>query len=485
MGEPVLRIVDTFDGSKAIKGHCKFIKGEYYEINKQCFLMPDGKWHRINNGFIEFDHKYEVWRLKGETPNFYEGVVDGSPENPKLGFFSVDGNELFLYYRGRSLPILKDSLVKKLDLVEDISSGKYYTKEEAKTTKNYIGKKKVYSYNMKLDYNSETTMKFHLSKFREEGLRGFLDFHSEELDGITYGMEIETWNGTINQRHLHKVGLIPLMDGSLRHDGFMAYEYATIPLSGGEGLYTLKNAFDILQRYTTISKMCSLHLHIGGYKRSKEFVLSTYSTIKALENEIYSLFPAFYEDTSNFKQKNYCGHLPNFNLVEDTNKSFDTFYTYMSCGLPFEDWGGNHPNDANNNHKWDINTRYFITNFVPFMWGNRGTIEFRVHPPTLNPVKAISWLFIANAILRFANLHKNNWYKIYKSKLSLSDIFDTVYNPELTTYLNNYISYLKERRKVYDSIGDSEGEVWCREDEIISFKGIEKLTNLFEECPLV
>jgi len=72
----------------------------------------------------------------------------------------------------------------------------------------------------------------------------------------------------------------------------------------------------------------------------------------------------------------------------------------------------NHPQDPHGEHKWMINSRYHIINLVPFLFGKRGTIEFRVHPPTLNPIKAINWLFICNAILKFANIQKSSWYTI-------------------------------------------------------------------------
>ena len=485
MAEPVLRIVNTFDGTPSLKGHCKFIKGEYYEINRQCYLMPDGKWHRVNNGLIVFDHRSKTWKLKNETYGMTQGIIGGTPENLEVGYFTSTGEDLICVYKGRQLRLLDDKLIKELDLAEDISNGTYVSKLEWGTTKNYVGKKKVYPYPLKLDYNSENSLGYHIGKFNKEGLVGSLDFFKDEIEDITFGMEIETWGGTVNYKHLSKVGIIPLKDGSLRHDGVEAYEYATIPLSGGKGLYTLKNAFDVLQIYTDISKYCSLHLHIGGYRRSKEFILSTYNTIKELENELYSLFPAFYEDTSKFKQKNYCGHLPKLNLSLDTDEAFEEFYRFFSMGNEFEGFSNqNHPSDPGGNAKWNIDTRYYLVNFVSFLWGNRETIEFRLHPPTLNPVKAINWLFICNAILRYSNLNKKDWFNLKGSKITLEQVFTTVYNETLSSYLCNYIDSLKANRKIYDSIGDGQGDTWCRNDLKFTFTGQELLTNLFEECPI-
>lgn len=487
MEGPILRTVLTFDGTPSLKGHCKYIKGEYYEINRQCFIMPDGKWHRVNNGLIVFNHRSGCWEFK-DNYNLAYGVVGGTKDNIQLGYFTIDNSDLRAYINNKMYCILSEDLVQSLDLTENIETGAFYQKSHAKTDKNYFGKKRVYQYPMKLEYSTDKVLGKNIKDFKTNALQGRINFFEDELEGITYGFEIETWDGTVNMRHLPKLGLIPLLDGSLRHDGIVGYEYATIPLKGSTGLYTLKNAFDILQRYTEISKYCSLHLHVGGYKKSKEFVLSVYSVIKKLEPELYSLFPAYYQDTSNFKAKNYCGHLPQFNFSKNTDDAFNKFYYFMSGNnCEFTEFNTeNHPLDPGANHKWDINTRYFNTNFVPFLWGKKGTLEFRLHPPTLNSVKAINWLFICNAILKYANLTKKDWYDTYtSSSLTFKEIFSAVYSPNLVNYLNSYMDALKWNRISYDAVGDGEGVNWCKNDLNLTFPGQELLTNHFEECPLV
>ena len=487
MEGPILRTVKTFDGTPAFKGHCKYIRGEYYELNRQCFLMPDGRWHRINNGLIVFEHKFKQWVFKDDMSLTY-GVIGGNKDNVELGFFIRDDNDLVCFIKGRKYYLLNEDLVYFLDLTEDITTGCFYQKSQLGVTTNHFGTKKVYNYPIKLEYSTDKTLNKNIKDFNKNCLKGKINFFDEELDGITYGFEIETWNGTVNMRHLNKLGLIPLLDGSLRHDGIVGYEYATIPLSGAFGLYTIKNTMDVMQRYTEISKYCSLHLHIGGYKKSKEFVLSTYAVIKKLEDELYSLFPAYYEDTSNFKSKNYCGKLPHFNFSKDTDSAFNLFYSHMSGGTcNFDGFTTeNHPLDPGANHKWDINTRYFNTNFVPFLWGKKGTIEFRLHPPTLSSVKAINWLFICNAILRYANLAKKDWFETYKSNsLEFKEVFSAVYPPQLAKYLNSYIETLKYNRVTYDAINDYEGNAWCQNDLLFNFPAQKMLTDNFEKCPLI
>lgn len=88
---------------------------------------------------------------------------------------------------------------------------------------------------------------------------------------------------------------------------------------------------------------------------------------------------------------------------------------------------------------------YYILNFVPFLWGGSGTLEFRVHPPTQNADKVINWLFICNSILRFA--HDNQMEIIsddYNMRpISLEYILNSVYSQEVASILAGYIEERK------------------------------------------
>lgn len=481
MDSTLLRVVTTFDGSKAIKGNCRSIKGEYYEQNRQCFMMPDGKWHRVNNGKITYDHRVKSWKFSGE-PNLIEGVVDGDRDNIKFGNFSYEKEDLILKVGGRSVPILEESLVKKLDLVEDIGQGCFYRRKDVDIppSKNYIGTKKTYRYSTKLDYNSKHQLDFHIGNHNKHNINKKLSFFDDELEDTTFGIEFEVWNGTIPERQLSKLALIPLLDGSLRHDGIVSYEYATIPLRGGNGLYKIKKACDALSKYTEISKMCSLHVHIGGYEVSKEMLVSLYTTVKMVEKDLYSMFPRYYRNTGHFKQKSYCGPLPNVATKDRTlDEVFGNIYRWMSSGREFNQFSfEEHPDDPSGNHKWNVPSRYSIVNFIPFLWGITRTVEFRVHPPTVNAIKTINWIFICNAIMKFANLNKNNWQKI--GKLSLQDLISTVYDAKLSKYLSSYINTLKEKRIIYDSVSDFTGDIWCKEDENFTFSQAPLLTKHFD-----
>ncbi|MFW6312152.1 MAG: amidoligase family protein, partial [Nanoarchaeota archaeon] len=475
----LLRVVSTFDGTKAIKGNCRYIKGEYYEQNRQCFMMPDGKWHRVNNGKIAYDHKYKSWKFLGE-PDLKEGIVGGDSDNIEFGYFTVSPDDLVLKMASSNYYLLDESLIKTLDLVEDIGSGMFYRRKDipSVTSKNYVGSKKTYKYPIPLDYNSKHQLVLHIDSHRKLNINNKLPFYDEELDGVSFGIEFEVWEGTIPFRKLNKLGLIPLLDGSLRHNGMMSYEYATIPLNGATGLAKVKAACDALTKYTQISEFCSLHVHLGGYKPSPDMIASIYRTAKMLESDLYSLFPKYYKNTAHFKQKSYCGPLPNFRQNVSNDVLFRDIYSWLSNGRTFHGFTEEElPDDPSGNHKWNIPGRYHFLNLIPFIWGPTGTVEFRLHPPTTNAIKTINWIFICNAIMKYANLNKNNGHKV--KQIGLMELISMVYDPKLTLYLNSYIQKLKDDRIIFDSVGDYVGAKWCKEDPNFTFPEAGLLTKHF------
>lgn len=78
-------------------------------------------------------------------------------------------------------------------------------------------------------------------------------------------------------------------------------------------------------------------------------------------------------------------------------------------------------------------------------FSNRKTIEFRLHHNTVNAQKMINWLFICNAIVRYAEKHPKEIISSANT-ISLQTImgyykeqFKTKEGAFLTEYLNAYI----------------------------------------------
>lgn len=100
---------------------------------------------------------------------------------------------------------------------------------------------------------------------------------------------------------------------------------------------------------------------------------------------------------------------------------------------------------------------YKIINVIPLIWGPSGTVEYRVHPPTLHPDKVLNWLFICNAITKYAYIHReyiSNFGTL--SNIDLSSILETCYSSKLSNLLNSYVDFRKTYMKKMDSKGHKE-----------------------------
>ena len=76
--------------------------------------------------------------------------------------------------------------------------------------------------------------------------------------------------------------------------------------------------------------------------------------------DIYSLFPYYYADTSNFKKKGYCNPLYRVGAESKLSREiFSAIYSYLSGGqekfVKFPTTP--HPLDRSGQHKWEISPR--------------------------------------------------------------------------------------------------------------------------------
>jgi hypothetical protein len=82
-------IIETYDGSTAFRKDCRFIKGDFYIKNKQCFLI-NGTWYRANSGFIAFDNETQEWKVLKDNPGMVKGIVgyDSEKNEVILGYYT-------------------------------------------------------------------------------------------------------------------------------------------------------------------------------------------------------------------------------------------------------------------------------------------------------------------------------------------------------------------------------------------------------------
>lgn len=98
-------------------------------------------------------------------------------------------------------------------------------------------------------------------------------------------------------------------------------------------------------------------------------------------------------------------------------------------------------------------------NLIPLIWGSRGTVEFRCHTPTLQSQKVINWLFILVAILKYALSNSTKLVNCIESelpKITLREIVQMAYPPEISKVLINYMS---SRKIHYHNKNDVVGEI--------------------------
>lgn len=209
----------------------------------------------------------------------------------------------------------------------------------------------------------------------------------------TFGLEFETSAGIIEESLCIRDGLIPLRDGSIT-----GLEYSTVVMQGNEGLSLLEQQLDTLKSRTAFNKECSLHIHFGNFPLEPEKLFRAYHLCRVFQGEIKTLVPELTFNTGAYKAsgKDYCKLLPDFG-------DFNQLYQ----GLVGRNYLGSltqpHPNDVDRCRKWQINTRYFWVNFInAICYTVNKTIEFRLLRPTYNKGKILTWMYILNAILRYA-----------------------------------------------------------------------------------
>lgn len=304
---------------------------------------------------------------------------------------------------------------------------------------------KVFPYNILRDYSSSSqltnfSIRPYSYKFNNT------PYDSKYLTFLpTIGIEFETSGGVIPQEYCYKYGLIPLKDGSISGN-----EYATGIHTPGT-IHILEESMDILEKYTTYNKECSLHIHFGGYPISKKAIYTLYRVCRSVQGDFKRYLSNYCFQTSMYKRtgKDYCLTLPNMN-------SFSEMYRRLSGGVPYADsLSAPHPMDEHKEHKWNIKTRYYWANLINLLfYEDCKTVEFRLLQPTHSFKEVLHWIFILNGILIYAEkLANSSLYKTINAKteedLKILDILKIVYPIELYRQLEYFLEvckYIKEEQ---------------------------------------
>ena len=483
------KTVTTTTGKELPKTSCvRFrVSGEYvyYEKNVTCFKIinengaikngRDWQWHRIDNGLIAFDVDNKQWDLVSRLQyksNIVRGIYD---ESKNLGYFTTNIHTT-VYLKDRLstssfIACINAELAEKLGYFDLNYDGFYYLKSNlSKADLHHIEKDKVkasYRFDNVIakstnDYGADENnnafiniLKYYTSDKNNIVITPDDYYLSTFVKGFTFGAEFETSTGFIPEKYCYKYGVMPLRDGSIG-----GYEYTTIPLCADKGVATLRNLCNVLTKRTNINNNCSFHLHIGGYERTSDSIVALYKLILQIQDELFLMFPAYQQDKPRWlgTSKNYCKKLPELNFTGNVEEDLNEIFMFLTAPemdgheINWEEakeisskWNLNtykHPLDPSGNQKWNIKSRYYHINLVPFIFSKKHTVEFRLHTPTTNFTKVINWLFICTAILKFAKFNQQELIKgtvfTLKDVLDIYSVKNNIEGVNLSTYLNKY-----------------------------------------------
>jgi hypothetical protein len=488
------KLVITINKEKLPLDQCRYVDGAYYKIGDitikdsgDCYLI-NGKFYREETGKIVYDYRINQYVIR--NMNIIKGVIGFDENNvPILGNFSLTGSEVILNTPTERLFVIDEKIIiDNQEYREKISNGEYYH-ISLLSSKDFIVKEiPSNEYKTSLPYDSKGITEDFIKDYDNLELRinPKLESYAEILKGLSFGFEFETIKGFIPDRVLKKIGLIPLRDGSIS-----GIEYVSVPMTGGKGLHVLMEAIKELNKRTEYDNSCALHLHLGNIPRTKEFILAFFLVTLKYQEEIFSMFPLYKKYNFGVKRKNYSQPYNLFQFLSkidssidqnNLNKNFKCLFDYLNQDYyPLEEIKGDlnlveyHPADKEGNQKWNIKYRYHFHNFIPLIYGNKQTIEFRIHTPTYDVNKILSFLFLNASLINFTKRHEReilkNPGKFLLNYKNLSHVyceeFDTVGNrimrEQLKDFLSNTIHYRKDYIAKISAQGDIVGdEKKCR-----------------------
>ena len=413
--------VITIKGEELPISQCRKFNKLYYklgDINIQnsgdCYLIND-KCYREETGLIVYNYSIKEYVILND--NLLKGVVDVVDGNLIIGYFNnntkyskitdKNGKSHWLY----NVEIFNNNK----EYREHLSTGNFYhisTLQAWKFNKIELPNK---NYKYSLPYDSKGIIGNNLKNYNENynpEISQNIKNYAPLLENLSFGLEFETTKGHIPDRVLNQYGLIPLRDGSIS-----GIEYVTVPMEGEKGLQCTADILKELKKRTSYSdETCSLHLHLGNIPRTKEFILAFFKVGMKIQDEMFQMFPLYKKYNYHIKNKNYSAPLPTFEILSqldpiidsrNIDENFGILYKYLSMGQDFKSVGNNldnvlsHPADPNGNQKWLVKCRYFLYNLVPLIFGNKQTIEFRIHTPTYDVNKILPFIFMNSLIVNF------------------------------------------------------------------------------------
>lgn len=468
--------VVTITGEKVPISQCRQFSKSWYKIGDlnikdsgDCYLI-NGKYYREETKLIVYNYSINKYIMNDNK--LILGIVDIVDEIVTMGHFDNKNYSTVTVKNKCSYPLLNAKLLENnKQYRECFSDGNFYHIDTIQAKKLNIIKTPYQDYKNSLPYDSKGIIEQNLINYKNNynpEILPYIKRYSPLLGNLTFGLEFETTKGFIPSRILDEYGLIPLRDGSIS-----GIEYVTVPMNGEKGLQCSFDILSCLKKRTEYEdKSCSLHLHLGNMPRTKEFILSFFKLGMFVQDEMFEMFPIYKKYNFGIKNKNYSAPLPTFEILsqldnvinsENIDRNFNVLYKLLSMGEGFEEKGYSlenvhyHPADPGGKQKWNIRSRYYLFNLIPLIFGNKQTIEFRIHTPTYDENKILPFILMNSMLVNFAirnesDILKNkkffNNFSLYQI---LSNEIDFVKPEKIQEIRNMFDEYINVRKNGSES----------------------------------
>lgn len=489
------RKIETFDGKTEYLKNCRKIDEIYYK-EEDCVNIS-GKWYIKTNPSLLIDSETNKMFVAEARGRRIQGIISIDEKgNPIYGYFTpnsaknvkcIDNNLSTLV-----IAISDEIFAGSKNYIEDLSQGVWYRHEQltptiikkAQTITNY------YDWTVKKYNIEENTHEFaQKNASYNQFSHPILNCHDKygKFLNFTYGFEFEVQQGFIPEFLQSRHGIVVCRDGSIPDaNGKLGMEAVTVPLSGAKGFSSLHSLCERVKDRVTLDINCSMHTHLGGYPSDKESVVALWLLCTRIQDDILDILPPYKRHWEGYKRKNYCKVLDTLGIQAPISFTIESFIKFVDLAyakifnflsdfkMEFHNFkeGMRHPSG----YKWDIENRKTWANFINMFFSSRKTIEFRAHQATFNPVKTINWLFITNAILKYAQVNTKQ-ILTQKGRIRLNDVLNVyaVQNPSSVDaqFISAYLrEYADSRRKEF-SKALSEKDLACiwdlQEDKSYNF----------------
>lgn len=418
-------IVENIENSSLYSFHKDNLKYTIIDENYNIGLVDGSNTHA--SFFKVFGFSSEEVSLYNPSYNCeYLGLITQFDISSKL---SLE----FLFKGTNSILVTNDLSISLKELRKNKKDGHFNSLVESLNSNSYSEYKNVYGYPYSISDMSQNAKNLYkiypkvTTEKKDELLYKLIKPYS-------YGIEVETSNGSVPISTLLSTDYVFLRDGSIS-----GYEFTSLPFFDGSGISKTRKFLESASKNCSINQFCSLHIHLGNVPTDKKSIVALYKTIYQTQQELFDFVPNYKRElnyfTSKQQPKDHCRPLKSLGLysLNNVEEMYSSIFNFVTS---------NNNDEMLHSSKWNQFPRYHHLNLLNlFNSTGTGTIEYRLHEPTLNFYKIISWLLIISALTKYSEKFKDDIIN-NKIKISLRDVIIEIYPEEVAMYL---IKYIKER----------------------------------------